>query len=330
MQMGGSTITDATAATGIRNSRIGDYFALLKPRVMSLVVFTAATGLFAAPGELAPLNVAAAIVLIAIGGGASGALNMWWEADIDAKMRRTAGRPVPAGRLTAAEARNFGLALSALSVILLGLVSNLAAAGLLAFTIFFYVVIYTVWLKRATPWNIVIGGAAGAFPPMIGWVVVTGSIAPEAVLMFALVFIWTPPHFWSLALFMKDDYTRARVPMLTVTHGRPETRRQILIYTLLLVPVSVVLAFSSVGGPVYLLVALGLNLAFVRGALGLSRREETVAIADGFAAERRFFRLSLLYLSGLFVGLLIEIALRGAGIGLPGWPTSPGLGVAGL
>ncbi len=312
-------MTDTTVATGVRTSVIGDYFALLKPRVMSLVVFTAAIGLFVAPGNLNPINALAAILLIAIGGGASGALNMWWDADIDAKMRRTANRPVPAGRLTANNARNLGLVLSVLAVVMLALVSNIAAAALLAFTIFFYVVIYTIWLKRATPWNIVIGGAAGAFPPMIGWVAATGGFSLEAMLMFALVFIWTPPHFWSLALFMKEDYSRAKVPMLTVTHGRRETRRQILLYTLVLVPVSLGLAFSSIGGLVYMLIALGLNFAFVKGAIGLWRRGESMAIAEKFAAEKRFFRLSLLYLFGLFVGLLIEGTLRQAGFAPIDW-----------
>jgi heme o synthase len=313
-------MTDTTAATGARPSRMGDYFALLKPRVMSLVVFTAAAGLLVAPGSLNPLSAFATILLIAVGGGASGALNMWWDADIDAKMRRTANRPVPAGRLSGTEARNFGLVLSVLSVVLLGLVSNFAAAALLAFTIFFYVVIYTVWLKRSTPWNIVIGGAAGAFPPMIGWIAVTGDLTLAPVLMFGLVFMWTPPHFWSLALFMKDDYSRAKVPMLTVTHGRTETRRQILIYAILLAPVAMMLGFSSIGGPVYLAISAALNLAFVKGAWDLWQRDEQTARADNFAAEKQFFRLSLVYLFTLFVGLLAEASLRSIGINWTGWP----------
>ncbi len=286
---------------------------------MSLVVFTAAIGLYAAPGDINVLNAFAAILLIAIGGGASGALNMWWDADIDAKMRRTANRPVPAGRLTATAARNFGLVLSVVSVVLLGLVSNFAAAALLAFTIFFYVVIYTIWLKRSTPWNIVIGGASGAFPPMIGWIAATGSLGFEAVLMFSLVFIWTPPHFWALALFMKEDYSRAKVPMLTVTHGRVETRRQILIYSVILVPVSLALAFSPVGGAIYLIVSLYLNMAFVKGAIGLWRRPEDAAINDQFKKEKRFFRLSLLYLFGHFLALLMEATLRQFGFSWMSW-----------
>jgi protoheme IX farnesyltransferase len=308
-------MTDTTAYAGRHGSRLSDYFKLLKPRVMSLVVFTAAIGLFAAPGDIPTLNAIAAIVLIAIGGGASGALNMWWDADIDAKMRRTAARPVPSGRVSPREARNLGLVLSAVSVISLGLVTNFAAGAFLAFTIFFYVVIYTMWLKRSTPWNIVIGGASGAFPPMIGWMAVTGDISLAPVLMFGLVFMWTPPHFWSLSLFMNDDYTRAKVPMLPVTHGRTVTRQQILAYTLLLVPVSLMLAFSPVGGPVYLIIALALNLAFVKGAMRVWRREEEAAVADRFAVERRFFRLSLMYLFGLFAGLLAETILHHAGVG---------------
>ena len=206
----------------------GDYFALLKPRVMSLVVFTAMVGLFAAPISVHPIVAFASILFIAIGGGASGALNMWWDADIDAIMRRTRSRPIPSGKVMPDEAKAIGIALSGFSVVLLALASNFVAAGLLAFTIFFYVVIYTMWLKRWTPQNIVIGGAAGAFPPMIGWAVATGGISLESVLMFALIFVWTPPHFWALALFMRNDYDDAKIPMLTVTHGRRSTRNHIL------------------------------------------------------------------------------------------------------
>ncbi|MCF6271652.1 MAG: heme o synthase [Rhodobacteraceae bacterium] len=312
-------MSDTAVNTDIRPSRVGDYFALLKPRVMSLVVFTAAIGLLVAPGSIAPLNAFAAILLIAIGGGASGALNMWWDADIDILMRRTANRPVPAGRISPVAARNFGLVLSLLSVGLLGLVTNWAAAAMLGFTIFFYVVIYTMWLKRSTPWNIVIGGASGAFPPVIGWVAVTGSISFEAVAMFGLVFMWTPPHFWALSLFMNDDYSRAKVPMLTVTHGRPATRRQILAYTVLLAPTSLALAFTSIGGLVYLAIALWLNILFVKGAIALWRRDEDAAKRSDYKAEKKFFRLSLLYLFGLFVGLLAELTLHQLGVPALEW-----------
>ena len=313
-------MSDVTTRTAVRGFRISDYFALLKPRVMSLVVFTAAIGMLAAPGSLSLPAMAAVIFLVALGGGASGALNMWWDADIDALMRRTMSRPVPVGRVTPSEARNLGLALSLFSVVGLGLVSNLAAAALLAFTIFFYVVIYTMWLKRTTPWNIVIGGAAGAFPPMIGWVAVTGSISIEAFLLFGLIFMWTPPHFWSLSLFMNNDYERARVPMLTVTHGRRETRRQILIYTFVLAAISMFVAFTSIGGPVYFLGAVVLNLVFITGAVRLRARGEAEAGADNFAMERRFFKMSLLYLFVLFFAVLLEVFLRQAGLVLSFWP----------
>ena len=211
----------------------GDYVQLLKPRVMSLVVFTALVGLLVAPNGLHPVEAFAAILFIALGAGASGSLNMWWDADIDAVMKRTARRPVPSGRVPGGEALAVGVALSGISIVMLGLATNLAAAGLLAFTIFFYAVVYSMWLKRLTPQNIVIGGAAGAFPPMIGWVCATGSVSVEAFLMFAIIFMWTPPHFWALALFMKEDYHTAGVPMLTVTHGRKATRTHILVLSLI-------------------------------------------------------------------------------------------------
>ena len=295
----------------------GDYFALLKPRVMSLVVFTALVGLLVAPGDLNPVEGLAAIIFIALGAGASGALNMWWDADIDAVMRRTRARSVPSGRVQPGEALGLGLALSGIAVVMLGLATNLAAAGLLAFTIFFYAVIYSMWLKRSTPQNIVIGGAAGAFPPMIGWVAVTGSVSIEAALMFALIFMWTPPHFWALALFTKADYSDAGVPMLTVTHGRPVTRAHILVYTLALVPVAVGAGFTAIGGPVYLVVAVVLNMAFLSGAWHIWRRDDAQAEADGYRAEKRFFRLSLYYLFAHFGAFLLEAAL--ARFGLGGW-----------
>ena len=256
----------------------GDYVQLLKPRVMSLVVFTALVGLLVAPVGLHPVEAFSAILFIALGAGASGALNMWWDADIDAVMKRTARRPVPAGKVQAGEALAVGLALSGISVVMLWLATNWVAAALLAFTIFFYAVVYSMWLKRSTPQNIVIGGAAGAFPPMIGWVCATGSVSVEAFLMFALIFMWTPPHFWALALFMKEDYHTAGVPMLTVTHGRKATRAHILVYTLLLVPVALGAAVTSIGGPFTLAVAVVLNAWFVIGAVRIWRRDEAMAI----------------------------------------------------
>jgi protoheme IX farnesyltransferase len=295
----------------------GDYVQLLKPRVMSLVVFTALVGLLVAPVALHPVEAFAAILFIALGAGASGALNMWWDADIDAVMTRTARRPVPAGKVEAGEALAVGLALSGISVVMLALATNLLAAALLAFTIFFYAVVYSMWLKRSTPQNIVIGGAAGAFPPMIGWVAATGSVSLEALLMFALIFMWTPPHFWALALFMKEDYHTAGVPMLTVTHGRKATRAHILAYTLLLAPVAIGAALTSIGGPLTLAVAVALNLWFVVGAWRIWRRDEAQAQADRYAVEKAVFRFSLLYLFLHFAAFLVEAALRPYGLG--GW-----------
>ena len=236
---------------------------------------------------------------------------MWYDADIDAVMRRTAKRPVPSGRVQPGEALAIGVGLSGLSVVMLGLATNLAAAGLLAFTIFFYAVVYTMWLKRWTPQNIVIGGAAGAFPPMVGWAAATGSVSIEACLMFALIFMWTPPHFWALALFMKSDYDDAGVPMLTVTHGRQATRRHILAYTVLLFPVPIWLALTSVGGPVTLVTALVLNGFFLKGAYAIWRRDEAQAEGDAYAVERKFFRLSLYYLFLHFGALVADAVLRG-------------------
>ncbi len=303
-------MTDATAITIEHEAGFGDYVALLKPRVMSLVVFTALVGLLVAPGALHPFVGFTAVLCIAVGAGASGALNMWWDADIDAVMKRTAGRPVPSGRVEAGEALAIGLALSGFSVVMLGLATNWFAAALLAFTIFFYAVVYTMWLKRWTPQNIVIGGASGAFPPMIGWAAVTGGVSVESILMFALIFMWTPPHFWALALFMKSDYKDAGVPMLTVTHGRRVTRTHILAYTVLLVPVAMWLAFTSIGGPMTLVAALVLNALFLKGAWDIWNRDESAAEADAYLTERKFFKLSLAYLFLHFGALLVDATWR--------------------
>ena len=314
-------MTDASLQTAAKpvqgEAEFRDYFALMKPRVMSLVVFTALVGLLVAPVSVHPFIGFCAILFIAIGAGASGSLNMWWDADIDSVMKRTARRPIPAGKVTPGEALAVGLALSGFSVVLLWLATNAVAAGLLAFTIFFYAVIYSMWLKRATPQNIVIGGAAGAFPPMIGWVVATGSVSLEAVLMFAIIFMWTPPHFWALALFMKTDYDDARVPMLTVTHGRKSTRIHVLVYTLLLFPVAVGTAFTSIGGPVYLAVALFFNSWFLKGAYDIWRRDEAQAEADKYKVEKSVFKVSLYYLFAHFGALLLEVMLAPYGLG--GW-----------
>ncbi|MCR8723987.1 heme o synthase [Frigidibacter sp. ROC022] len=291
-----------------------DYVALLKPRVMSLVVFTALVGLLVAPGGVNPVVGFVAVLCIAVGAGASGALNMWYDADIDAVMRRTRSRPVPSGRVRADEALALGLGLSGFAVTILALATNFLAAGLLAFTIFFYAVVYTIWLKRRTPQNIVIGGLSGALPPMIGWAAVTGSVTLAPVMMVALIFMWTPPHFWSLALFMKADYDAAGVPMLTATHGRRTTRRHILAYAVALVPVALGLGLTQIGGPFYLALSLVLNAGFVLGALRLVRRDEALAEADAYKAEKAFFRYSLWYLFLHFGALLLQ-----ATPGVPGW-----------
>ena len=303
-------MTDTSAIDHGQEAGFGDFVQLLKPRVMSLVVFTAMVGLIVAPEHVHPFVAFTAILFIALGAGASGALNMWWDADIDAVMKRTARRPIPAGKVQPGEALGFGLVLSAASVLMLWLATNALAAGLLAFTIFFYVVVYSMWLKRSTPQNIVIGGAAGAFPPMIGWVAATGSVSVEAWLMFALIFMWTPPHFWALALFMNADYDAAKVPMLTVTHGKKTTRRHIIAYTVLLVPVSLALGFTSIGGMVYLVTSALLNAGFVLGAVLILRRTEETAQADKYKVEKKVFTFSLAYLFLHFGALLIEASLR--------------------
>ncbi len=307
-------MTDITNHTQTREAQMGDYFALMKPRVMQLVVFTALVGLLVAPVGVNPFIGFVAILCIAVGAGASGALNMWWDADIDAIMKRTANRPIPSGAVTPGEALGIGMALSFFAVILLFLATNALAAGLLAFTIFFYAVIYSMWLKRSTPQNIVIGGAAGAFPPMIGWAVATGGVSIESVLMFALIFMWTPPHFWALALFVKSDYGNANVPMLTETHGRKATRNHILAYCVPLVLVALGLGFTSIGGPFYLVVALGLNIWFLKGCYDIWTRTDADSEADNHAVEKHTFKVSLYYLFGHFGALLIEALLRANGL----------------
>ena len=310
-------MTETTVNEMPHEAGFGDYVQLLKPRVMSLVVFTALVGLLVAPVGVHPFVAIVSILFIALGAGASGALNMWWDADIDALMKRTKGRPVPSGRVTAGEALGLGLALSGISIVMLALAANFVAAGLLAFTIFFYAVIYSMWLKRATPQNIVIGGAAGAFPPMIGWAVAMGGVSIESALMFAIIFMWTPPHFWALALFMKTDYSDAKVPMLTVTNGRKSTRAHILVYTILLAPVGVAAALTSIGGPITLVAAVLLNGWFLIGAYRIWQRDELQAEADKYAVEKAVFRFSLYYLFLHFAAFLAEAALRPYGLG--GW-----------
>ena len=306
-------MSHVAAETTPRDAEFGDYFELLKPRVMSLVIFTALVGLIAAPVGVHPVVGFASILCIAIGAGASGALNMWWDADIDVKMARTRNRPVPSGRVTADEALAVGLGLSIMSVAMLGLFANWLSAGILAFTIFFYAVIYTMWLKRSTPQNIVIGGAAGAFPPMLGWAVATGGVSVESVLMFALIFLWTPPHFWALALYRNGDYERATVPMMPVVAGPQATRRQIFWYAAALAVAAIAPAFTSIGGWVYLIVAIGLSAEFLRLAWIVGFRAEAAAEADGHKVEKRLFKFSILYLFLIFAAIAAEAGLRAVG-----------------
>jgi heme o synthase len=282
---------------------VGDYWALLKPRVMSLVVFTALVGIVAAPGKIHPVMGAIALLCIAVGAGASGALNMWYDADIDAQMQRTAARPIPRGRVTADEALTLGVILSILSVATLGVLLNPFAGILLAITIAFYLFVYTMWLKRRTPQNIVIGGAAGAFPPMVGWAAVTGSVSLDSILLFAIIFMWTPPHFWALALYRCRDYERVGVPMLPVVAGPDETRRQILIYSVLLVPLAVLPYFTGLGGRAYLAASAALGAVF----LWLAWKVYTVREGrEGDAQAKQLFLYSIGYLFALFAVILVE------------------------
>ena len=262
---------------GLYGPSVADFWNLLKPRVMSLVIFTGFAGMFLAPTSIHPMLFIISLFAIAAGAGASGAINQWYDRDIDAVMQRTQNRPIPAGAVEPAEALSFGLIISALSVLVLGLASNWLAAGLLAFTIFFYGVVYTIWLKRSTPQNIVIGGAAGALPPVIGWAAVSGSLSIEPLLLFAIIFMWTPPHFWALALFRNEDYTRAGVPMMPVVAGEAETRRQILIYAVLLAPLGVLPAFIGMSSLLYGAVAAGLGLNFIRLSRALMRSPDHAA-----------------------------------------------------
>ena len=299
---------NANATTdGLYGPSVADFWQLLKPRVMSLVIFTGFVGMFLAPGDMHPLLFIISLFAIAAGAGASGAINQWYDRDIDAVMERTRGRPVPSGAVEPAEALSFGLVISTLSVLLLGLASNWLAAGLLAFTIFFYGVIYTIWLKRSTPQNIVIGGAAGALPPVIGWAAVTGGLSVEPLILFAVIFMWTPPHFWALALFRNDDYLRANVPMMPVVAGETETRRQILIYAVLLAPLALAPAVIGMTSMAYGVVVAALGLNFIRLSWVLYRQPDD-------AAAKRLFAFSILYLFLLFLGLVIDRLLVTSGV----------------
>jgi len=297
-----------TAVAG--GARVEDYFALLKPRVMSLVVFTALVGLLLAPGGVNPVIGFIAILCIAVGAGASGALNMWYDADIDALMSRTANRPIPAGRIERDHALALGLVLSVFSVVLLGLATNWLAAGLLAFTIFFYAVIYTMWLKRATPQNIVIGGAAGSFPPMIGWAAVTGTIGLEACVLFLIIFLWTPPHFWALALYKQGDYAAAGIPMLPNVAGEKATKVQILLYSLVLVATSLLPSVMGFSGGIYAVAAGVTGLSFIFLAWRLFRAREDVPMRK---AARSLFTYSLSYLFIIFLAFVTDHLARVSG-----------------
>ena len=289
-------------------ARVEDYLALLKPRVMSLVVFTALVGMLVAPVDINPVIGFIAIVCIAIGAGASGALNMWYDADIDAVMSRTINRPIPSGRMTPGEALVFGVVLSVFSVTLLALATNWVAGAFLAFTIFFYAVVYTMWLKRSTPQNIVIGGAAGAFPPMVGWAAVTGTLSWESFALFLIIFLWTPPHFWALALYKQGDYGAAGVPMMPNVAGEASTKRQIFAYSVILAVASLLPVALGFSGWIYGAAALVTGLSFAFLALRLLRADDNVTMKRN---ARSLFTFSLSYLFVLFLALLIDnIALR--------------------
>ena len=311
------------AATSIsRATTSGDYLALMKPRVMSLVVFTGLAGLVAAPGEIDPILAFAALLAIAAGAGGAGALNMWFDADIDAKMARTRLRPVPSGRVPASEALALGMIMSILSVLVMILAGGLFAAGLLAFSIWFYVCVYTMVLKRRTPENIVIGGLAGALPPAIAWAAKTGGLTPDPLILVAMIFFWTPPHFWALALYQKGDYAAAGVPMLPVTHGAPETRKRVLLYSLVLAPLCLAPAYTGLGGALYTVIAALGGLAFVALAIRLARSQagedraggDLYAVGQGNRRARDLFAYSILYLALLFAALIVE---HGAGLYFP-------------
>ena len=306
-----TTRTDATLSS---TGEARDFFELLKPRVMFLVVVTALAGMLTAPGAVHPVIGIAALIAIAVGAGASGCLNMWWDADIDVVMKRTAERPIPAGRILPSEALAFGLTLSIGSVLVLGLVTNVLAAAMLAFTIFFYAVIYSMWLKRWTPQNIVIGGAAGAFPPMIGEAVVTGDFGIRSLVLFAIIFLWTPPHFWALALVKSEDYGRAGIPMLPNVAGPAATRRQILLYSLVMAPVGVLPALMGFGGLIYLVVSV------VTGLTMIALSAKVLRVTEGEAAQKACYQLfgfSILYLFLLFAILIAENGL-GMMMAVPG------------
>lgn len=288
-----------------------DFFALTKPRVMSLVIFTGLCGLLAAPGNINPVLGFTAILCIAMGAGGSAVLNQWWEADLDAGMKRTSKRPIPAGRMNPTDARDFGILVSVASVLIMGLALNWLAAAILFVAIIYYAVIYTIWLKPRTPQNIVIGGGAGAFPPLIGWVAVTGEVTLMPVLLFLIIFMWTPPHFWALALFVKTDYANVGIPMMPVVRGEASTRRQILAYSVLLVPIAAAPWFIGGTGIVYGVASLALTLAFLALSVPVAFRQ--TGENDTMRPEKRLFAFSILYLFALFAALVVDRVLFNLG-----------------
>lgn len=294
----------ASQTTAMMPAEWRDFFALTKPRVMTLVIFTAICGLFAAPGTIHPVIGFTAILAIAMGAGGSAVLNQWWEADLDAGMKRTMNRPLPGGRMRPEDARDFGIFLSAVSVVLMGLAVGWLAASLLLGAIIYYAVIYTIWLKPRTPQNIVIGGGAGAFPPLIGWVAVTGDITAMPILLFAIIFFWTPPHFWALALFVQSDYAKVGIPMLPVVAGEKATRRQIMLYTLLLAPITVAPWYIGGTSWIYGSVAVVLSALFVVLAVPVFTRMR--AEVDAMAPEKTLFKYSIVYLFVLFAALVAD------------------------
>ncbi|MEL6504080.1 MAG: heme o synthase [Pseudomonadota bacterium] len=311
-----SAVEQSSAQVGISEAMPADYIALMKPRVMRLVVFTALTGMLLAPGALDPVLATIAIIAIAIGAGASGALNMWYDADIDAVMSRTTKRPIPAGAIIPTQSLNFGIVMSVLSVLTLGLLVNWLSAAILAFTIFFYAVVYTMWLKRSTPQNIVIGGAAGAFPPMLGWACTTGTIGWESVVLFAIIFIWTPPHFWALALWKMRDYDDAHVPMMPNVAGETSTRRQMLVYSSILAPLSVTPTLMGFAGVLTGVLSAALGAAFLYFTF---RVWQIAGVDETLMAEKKLFGFSIFYLFALFALLLVDaIVFRATGAYLLG------------
>lgn len=297
--------SEAVSTSELRVSTVGDYFALLKPRVMSLVLFTGIAGLIIAPGEIHPLTAFVALFCIALGAGASGALNMAYDADIDSVMSRTAKRPIPRGAILPSEAYTFGTIFAIASVSMMWLFVNSMASALLAFTIGFYFFVYTKWLKRRTPQNIVIGGLAGALPPAIGWAAVTGSLDLEPLVLVAIIFLWTPPHFWALSLYRSDDYARAQIPMLPVVAGPDETKKQILIYTVILFLAGLSPVALGFGGPIYLMASAGLGAWFLYLSVAVLRERD----CENEPNARRLFGVSILYLFALFAALIVERVL---------------------